>query len=274
MVGFVDLLVLGLGVAIGVFAARGLWEAAKAGITLRRAARVSEGDVSAGDTVAATGAVFVDETAPLSDRLFDETTGDVGAYVWRAWFADASRYTYDFDRGEFRQGRNPFAAGVEAGRFGVADTGREVHVDPSWLDRAYDGDVLSELAVGNPVSNMKLPAVFTRHVFDAVQLSLSATVADRSVERLTDVVDLYREDVAVDEFSVESRGVPAGTSLFVAGELRVTDGEWTVAGTNGTPLLLSDEGVDGLRRQLWWHGVKKGLWLAAAVVVPSLMVFW
>lgn len=127
MVGLVALLVLSFGAVVGLFATRGLWETASAGITLRRASPVTGSEPAEGDVIAATGTVFVDDTARLADRLFDDTTGDVGAYVWRAWFADAGRYTYDFDRGEFRQGRNPFAAGVTAGRFGVTAAGRKLH---------------------------------------------------------------------------------------------------------------------------------------------------
>ena len=272
MVSLVTLLVLGASAVIGFFAGRSLWEITRAGFTLRRAAPVTAG-ASTGDTVAATGTAFVDDTAPLADELFDDTD-DVGAYVWRAWFADAGRYTYDFDRGESRQGRNPFAAGIEAGRFGVDAADRELYVDPSWYDRSYDVDTLSELEVGNPVTNAKLPALFTRHVFDAAELSLAGTVADRSMAQLTDHVELYRADVAVDEFNVESRGVTAGASLFVAGELRVDAGEWTIVGTDTTPLLLSDEGPDSLRRRLWWRGLKNGLWLAGAATASLALVVW
>lgn len=274
MVSLVTVLMLAVSAVVGGFAVRKLWKIAWAGITLRRASRITNTGASAGDTIAATGTVFVDDTAPLADQLFDDTTDDIGMYVWRAWFADAGRYTYDFERGEFRQGRNPFAAGIEAGRFGLSATGRELYVDTSWLDREYDGDTLTELEVGNPISNMKLPALFTRHVFDAVQLSLSATAADRSMELLTDIINLYREDVTVDEFNVESRGVPTGTSLFVAGQLRVEAGERQVVGTNTTPLLLSDNGADGLRQKLWWHGLKNVLWLAGAVMIPLFFLFW
>lgn len=64
------------------------------------------------------------------------------------------------------------------------------------------------------------------------------------MEQLTAVGDLYRDDVVVDEFDTESCNIPDEPSLFVAGELRVDAGEWTVVGTDGTPLLLSDSGAD------------------------------
>jgi hypothetical protein len=47
--------------------------------------------------------------------------------------------------------------------------------------------------------------------------------------------------------------VPEGRELFVHGELRVVDGQRTIVGTDETPLLLSDQGRDGLLRALWWQ---------------------
>lgn len=75
-----------------------------------------------------------------------------------------------------------------------------------------------------------------------------------------------------DQFNVESRGIRAGQQLFVCGELRVTDGEYTVVGTSETPLLVSDNGRKGITRQLRWRAVKYVLALLGATGLGALFV--
>ena len=103
-------------------------------------------------------------------------------------------------------------------------------------------------------------------------VSLESTVGDCSMDRLTDVVDLYRDDVAADEFNVESRAITAGQRLFVHGEVRVKNGEHTIVGTDETPLLVSETGREGLTRQLWWRALKYVLALLAATGLGALFV--
>jgi hypothetical protein len=188
----------------GVFALAGVWAAhrltvvANAALALRGTPTNDRTRLTEGQPVAIEGRVFVDE-----GRVFDSSVDTVGAYIWHAWFVYASRYTYDFDRGELRQGRNTFAPGLETGRFGVTVGGQTLSVELSWHDEVYDTTDLSELDVGNPKSNARLPTFVARYVWDGMYISLDSTVGDCSMDELTDIVDLYREDAETDEFNVE-----------------------------------------------------------------------
>jgi hypothetical protein len=255
-----------------VWAVHRLTVVGNAALALWRTPIVDATQPKDGQPVAVEGRVFVDEPAAVADRLFDPTVGTVGAYIWQAWFADAGRYTYDFDRGELRQGQNTFTSGFESGQWGVATDGSEMYIDLSWLEQVYDVEALSELEVGNPMSNAKLPTVVTRYVWDGIYLSLDSTISDCSMDRLTDIVNLYRDDVAADEFHIESRGITNGQDLFVCGELRVQAGDVCVIGTDETPLLISDGGREGLKRQLLWRGVKYSLALVGALTLGAFFL--
>jgi hypothetical protein len=272
MVGIGEVLLGGVFALIGVWALHRLSVVANAALTVRGVPTNDTTRFTDGQPVAVEGSVFVDEPAPIAQRLFDPDAETVGAYIWHAWFPDAGRYTYDFDRGELRQGRSTFASGLETGRVGVTADGQPIYTDFSWLQQLYGSDTLSGLEVGNPASNAKLPTFVTRHLWDSLYVSLESTVGGCSMNRLTDIVDLYRDDVATDEFNVESRGIRAGQQLFVCGELRVTDGECTVVGTGETSLLVSDTGRDGLIRQLRWRAAKYVLALLAVTGLGALFV--
>lgn len=267
-----EVLLGGVLAVVGVWAVYRLSVVGRAVLALRGTPTSETTRLADGQTVAVEGPVFVDEPAAVADRLFDPGVETVGAYIWHAWFHNAGRYTYDFDRGELRQDRNTFASGLAAGRVGVTTGGQTLYVDLSWLRQAYDSDTLADLEVGNPASNAKLPAVLTRRVWDSVYVSLESTAGDCSIDRLTDVVDLYRDDVATDEFGVESRGITAGQQLFVHGKLRVTEGEYSIVGTDETPLLVSDTGREGLARQLRWRALKYVLSLLVAVGLGAVFV--
>jgi len=272
MVGIAEALLGGVSAVVVVWAVHRLSVVANAVLALRGVPTNGTTRFTDGQTVAVEGPVFVDEPAIVADRLVDSDIGTVGAYLWRAWFPDTGRYTYDFDRGELRRGRSTFASGLEAGRVGVTAGDRTLSIDFSWLHQVYDGDDLSELEVGNPASNAKLPTVVTRHVWDGLYVSLESTVGDCSMDRLTDVVDLYRDDVATDGFNVEARAITAGQRLFVHGEVRVKNGEHTICGTDETPLLVSGTGREGLIRQLRWRALKYVLALLAATGLGALFV--
>jgi hypothetical protein len=272
MIGVPELLlgiVLG---TVGVWAVHRLSVVTKTALALREGSATETTEFSAGQTVTVEGPVFADDPAPIADRLFDPEVGTVGAYLWHAWFQDTGRSTYDFDQGEFRQGRNTFASGLEVGQIGVTTGGQTLYIDLSWLEEVYDSDVLSELEVGNPMSNAKLPAVLTRYIWDGTYVSLTSTEGDCSMDRLTDVVALSRDDVAADEFAVEARGITAGQQLFIHGELRMTNGEYIIGGSDETPLLVSDTGREGLVRQLRLRALKYALALFAAVGLGALFV--
>ncbi|MFC7058930.1 GIDE domain-containing protein [Halovenus salina] len=217
------------------------------------------------------GQTFVEEPATAADRLFPDA-GDVGAYVWQAGFLSSGAYTYDTARNEFRQRRKPFASGVESGQFGVKSDRQRLYVNLDWLRERYDAPTLSGLEVGNPRGNLSLPALVTRYLFDSRFICLRSTVGEVAVDTLTDVVDLYRDDIHMDEFFIDARGVPVGKSLFVHGEVRMQDGRPTVIGTDETPLFISDRGKDGLTRMLRWTAAKYGLALAVVLALAGVVL--
>jgi len=273
VIGVGEALLGGVLSIVCVWAIHRLTVVGNAALTLWRTPTVNATQLKDGQPVAVEGRVFVDKSAPVAERLFDPTVGMVGAYLWQAWFADAGRYTYDFDRGELRRGRNTFASGFESGQWGITTGGSNMYVDLSWLEQIYDAEALSDLEVGNPMSNAKLPTVLTRYVWDAIYVSLDSTISDRSMDRLTDIVDLYRNDVAADEFHLESRGITNGQDLFACGELRVQAGDFSIIGTDKTPLLISDNGREGLKRQLLWRGIKYSLALVGALGLGAFFIF-
>jgi len=270
MVGLGELAVGGVLALVGVWSLYKLSRVAVATLALRRRSLEYPGTVTGGEVVTVEGETVVDDPAPAADQLFDCDEA-VGAYLWRAQFTDAGNVTYDSDRGEFRQGRDTFASGVEAGRIGVATNGRTLAVDLSWLREAHDAPALTDIEVGNPARNVSLPAVLTRYVWDSAYAHLQATPGKCSGEGLAEVVNLYREDVHTDGFAVDARGIPAGQRLFVSGEIRVADGRPTVVGTNETPLLLSDAGRNGLRRALLWRAAR---YTATAMLMFGIAAFF
>jgi len=272
MVDFVRLVIGGLLAVVGLFVVARLWETVRVLATLRGDPPNGVSGWTDGDVVAVEGRVFVEEPPVAAERLFDGRTERIGAYVWRMGFTEGGSYVYDDDRGSFRQARQTFTSGVESGEFGVAADGRHLHVDTSWLARSHDAPELSNVEVGDPPGNVSLPSVVSRRVFDAPYVRLERASGECSVDRLTDVVDLYRDDVHTDEYHVEARAVPEGEELFVRGELRADGGRPTVVGTDETPLLLSDRGRDGMQRQLLWTAARHLLSVAIVGVLFWLFV--
>lgn len=272
MVGLWEALLGGVFAIVALWAGHRLLAVSNGFLALRGTSSPDGSQLEDGQAVAIEGTVYVDAPAVAASRLFDPGEGTVGAYIWHAWFPDAGRYTYDSDRGEFRQGRNTFAAGLAAGRIGITSDGRDLGIEFDWYDDRYGNDTLEGLEVGNPARSAKLPTVVTRYVWDSVYVSLQSPIGECSIDRLTDIVDLSRDDVAAEEFSLSARGITAGTELFVHGELRRRDGEYVIVGTDSTPLLLSDTGHGGLIRQLRWRGAKYTLALLGAVALGAVFV--
>jgi hypothetical protein len=262
------------GALIAALALVAIWRmsgAIKALIALWRRPQATETDISTDETVSVTGEAFVEESAMATDRLFDDSPRDIGSYVWRATFLGGGSYTYDFDRGEFRKVRRSFASGVETGRFGVSVGNKDVHVDPSWLCRAYDSKPLSEVTIGEHRSNVSLPLRLSQQLFDSPYLDLTTAGECRS-GKLSDVLEVKINDNRTDEFIIDGRGIPAGEQLFVSGTVSVNDGKLTLVGTRDAPLLISDTGRKGLRRRLGWRILKKTLLLALVIGLGVLFL--
>ena len=244
----------------------------RAALALRGAETTDIYQYEDGQQVAINGQVIVDEAAPLAERIFDSVDEPIGAYSWHAWFPDVSRNTYDFERGELRNGRNTFASGFEAGSVAIKTGGQPLEIDFARFESVYDPDRLSGLEIGDPRSNTSLPTFMTRHVWDSLYVSLSAVTGDCSMTRLADVVDLHRHDVDTDEFNIEGRGIAAGQELFVHGELQVRNGEYTIVGTDTTPLIISDTGRTGYLNGLLWRAIKYLIALVGAIGLTVLFV--
>lgn len=212
------------------------------------------------ETVSVEGTTFVEKSPIATDRLFDTDPRDIGSYVWRASFIIFGQSTYNFKHGEFRDVRRSFASGIETGRFGISTESKEIHVDPSWLCQAYDAESLSEVTIGEHRSNVSLPLGLSQRLFDSPYLNLT-TIGECQSDQLTDILDVRIHENRTHEFVVEGRGIPAGVELFVSGTVRIADGRPTIVGTEDAPLLISDTGRSGLRRQLIWAMLKKTLLL-------------
>lgn len=245
--------------------------AIKALVALSRRPQATETDITPGKAVSVTGNTFVEESAIATDRLFNDESGDIGSFVWRATFTKGGHYIYDFDRDEFRTARRSFASGIETGCFGVSIGNKDVHVNPSWLCQAYGSRPLSEVTIGEHRSNVSLPLGLSQRLFDSPYLNLT-TVGECQSGDLTDILEVNIHDNRTDEFVIDARGIPAGEQLFVSGTVRTEDGRLTMVGTEDAPLLISDTGRNGLRRQLVWRILKKMLMLALVVGLGLLFL--
>jgi len=244
----------------------------RAAIALRGAETTDIYQYEDGQQVAIEEQVVVDEAAPVAERIFDSVDETIGAYSWHAWFPDVGRYTYDFERGELRKGRNTFASGFEVGNVAIKTGGKPLEIDFAWFESVYEPDRLSGLEIGDPRSNTKLPTFMTRHFWDSLYVSLSTVTGDCSMTRLADVIDLHRNDVDTDEFNIEGRGITTGQELFVHGQLHVRNGEYTIVGTDKTPLIISDTGRKGYLKRLLWRAIKYLIALVGAIGLTVLFV--
>ena len=273
VVGLGAILLGGVLVAVMMWALHRLFVIATIVRTLWHASPTDTPEPTPGQPIALTGTVVVDAPAPIAERLFAPTDRPVGAYLWRAWFTDTGRYTYDRERGELRKGRNTFAAGIEVGDVGLTANGHRFGLDFAWLRTLYDADRLADLEIGTPTQNTKLPTFLTRYSWDSLYLAVSTPRGDCDLAQLTDVVSTARESVDTDGFGVEARGLTAGQRVFVYGELRENaDGDYTIGGTDTTPLLVSTTGREGLFANLRWRALKYLLALGGAVGLFVLFV--
>jgi hypothetical protein len=108
-------------------------------------------------------------------------------------------------------------------------------------------------------------------LFDSPYLNLTTTGECPSGD-LSDILDVKIHDNRTDEFIIDARGIPAGEQLFVSGTVRLEDGRLTLVGTEDAPLLISDTGRRGLRRQLVWRMLKKTLLLSLVIGLSVLFL--
>ncbi|WP_135855368.1 hypothetical protein [Halorussus salinus] len=219
------------------------------------------------ESVTVEGPVTVDDEAPVSDRATDEETGEIAMYVWRTAFARSGQRVVDFRNWETRRSRATFASGVESGTFSVATGNGDVRVDPSWLRDVHDATQLSDV---RPVG--LLPSR-TWHVYlwRSPYVHLTSHLVESSLERLRSVID-DDPDVDLSDDYFASKVVPEGTELTVHGKLSTEDGTPTMAGTDDTPLFVSDRGLDAIRGDLRRRARNYGVYLILASGANALAV--
>jgi hypothetical protein len=216
-----------------------------------------------GDPVTVTGEVRVEETAPASDRLWNDTDEATAMYLWRTTFPDAGRNVIDFRNREIRQSKSTFASGIEWDEFVVDDGSREVRVDPTWLLETHDGTRLSELTVGGVDRNR----TFHTYLWDSPRVLLNGDTTETSLKSFSGIVNRHDTKVDLDDFSIESKPVTDGETLSVHGAVDAAGGTPVLRGTDDTPLLVSDRGMDALGSDLRTQAVKYGIPAAALLAV-------
>lgn len=215
------------------------------------------------EPIAVEGDVVVDRSAYAADRAVENTDSPVGAYLWRAAFSNRKN-VIDFKNRTVREGRITFESGVESGQFGVASDNRPIRVDPTWLVDVHDGTLLSDLTVSGTHSQIKL----TIPLWESPCIHLTSTKTTRTLDRVSDLIDVGR-DVDLEEYYLEAKPIYDGTTVAVYGKLCIEQGEPVIRGSDTVPLVISDDGFDGLRRNLKRRLVKHGV---TAVVCFSLII--
>lgn len=223
-----------------------------------------------GQPVTVEGVVTVDEEAPASDRATDGQPSPIAMYVWRAAFSrNGGGNRIDFKDREIKQSKSTFASGVEFGSFALTTQSGDVHVDPSWLRDAHDAKRLSEVRpVGvNPSRTWHI------YLWRSPYVCLNDNLTEMSLERLRDVIDMDGSDVSVSDYYFMSKAVPEGTRLTVHGEVAVRDGTPTIKGTDDTPLIVSDGGIDAVGNALRRRAFKLGAYLVLGTIGVWIFVF-
>lgn len=225
--------------------------------------------IADGEPATVKGTISVNEPAPASERVTDRRESPIAMYVWGAAFESANgRNRIDFGEREIKQSTSTFASGVEYGSFAVRAGGTDVQVDPSWLRDAYDAEKLSNLQP----TGVNSSHAWEMYLCESPHVHLNDHHWEMSLERLRDVVDVAGSDLSFDDYLVRSKAVPEGSQLTVHGELSVEGGTPTIEGTDDTPLVVADGGVDGVRRDLRWTALKYVVLVALWTTLVALIV--
>ena len=220
-----------------------------------------------GEPVTIEGSVTVDEEAPYSDYAIDGTTAPIAMYVWRAAFKKNSEPIIDFEERETKQARATFASGLEFGSFAITTGSGDVQVDPSWLRDAHDATRLPDVRPVGFLPSRRLHVYLWRSPY----VHLGTHLSELSLERLRYVIDDDPDIDLQDDFFM-SKAVSEGTRLMVHGELSIDGGTPTIEGTDNTPFVVSDGGIDVVRSNLRWRAIKYGVFLVVASIVEILLI--
>lgn len=221
-----------------------------------------------GEPVTVEGTVSVDEEAPHSDVATDGHDAPIAMYVWRAAFKRNNGVrVIDLRNRETKQARSTFASGIESGSFAIATGRRDVRVDPSWLRDVHDATRLPDV---RPVGFLPSKPWHT-YLWRSPYVHLRDGLSEMSLERVRSVIDADPEIDLTEDF-FESKAVPEGIQLTVYGELTVEQGTPMIEGTEDTPLVVSDGGIDGVRRDLQWTALKYVVIVALGTILVAPLV--
>ncbi|EMA27464.1 GIDE domain-containing protein [Halobiforma nitratireducens] len=232
-----------------------------------------------GETTTVEGSVEVADPveATVGDG-YDAAGGDASPtalLVWRIQrLKSKNQYTVDLERRTIKKSGTTYESGIDAGTFSVDDGMRTVRVDPSWLLDRYGGSDLGDLSLsGTNVSGPRssrpwsTPYAYLRGQrvdfrLDQRQTPLGGTVAQ----------GLGNDTLSLGRYRFESRRLPDGESVTVHGEVTLEDGEPVLRGSEETPLVISNRGLDGLRSRLRTRTLLYGVGgLALLAVAVSLL---
>lgn len=206
-----------------------------------------------GEPAAIEGNVIVDESAYVAERTVENTDTVVGAYLWRATFSN-NKNVMDFKNRTVRDGRITFASGIEFGQFSVAGSNRAVRVDPTWLLDIHDSTQLSELTVSGIHSHLMISIP----LWESPSVHLTGAKTKRTLDQISDLINT-RDGEGLDRYHIESKPVREGNTIAVCGNIRIEQGVPVIYGTDTLPLAISDQGFDGLRKNLRRKIGKHGL---------------
>lgn len=259
-----------LGGILVVFSARNGYHLVKNGLLYRTLSGNEPGSVGAavdGDRIAVEGRVSVDETAPASELAVPDSSQPVGMYVWRVAKSDTGSNRIDFRNMEIKGDKDTVGAGIETGTLEVSSGGTAVRIDPTWIREAHDAPNLTDFTVvpGMDYRNFHL------FLWRSPYVHLAGEETEVPLDRLEAVIEKYDAETSLADMWLQSRPAEAGDTLTVYGEVRSTDETLVIRGTDETPLFITNDGLDGLNRNLLRMMVgstaKTGFFLALAVII-------
>ncbi|OAQ54764.1 hypothetical protein HTG_04150 [Natrinema mahii] len=223
-----------------------------------------------GEPAAIEGPVTVEESAYASDRVVENTGPSVGFYLWRATFPSRNN-VIDFENRTVREGRVTLQSGIESGTFGVRSNHGSIDIDSTWLLDTGNGIRLSELSVSGFHSHIKIAIP----LWESSSLHLTTGKTSRTLDGISDLIDVRipeNKQSKLDKYYLEAKPIRDGSTIAVHGKIRLEQGKPVLYGTDAVPLVISDQGFDGLRRALRTRMAKSGG--ISVALLTSIAVIW
>ncbi|ELZ96080.1 hypothetical protein C440_05802 [Haloferax mucosum ATCC BAA-1512] len=206
----------------------------------------SIGTVVDGERIAVKGTVTIDDPAPASKEVIPHPSRRIGMYVWRVAKNKPGSNKIDFRNLKVKANKKTVGSGIEAGTLAVSSDGTTVRVDPTWVREAHGAPKLTDFTVvpGMGYRNFRL------YLWRTPYVRLSGDEAEVPLDQLEGVVEKYDAETSLADMWLQSRPLEAGDTLTVYGEVHSTGGTPVIRGTDETPLFITNDSIDGLRRYL------------------------